>query len=355
MTRWLVAAILGLGVALGCATKRAPPVASDPGKTTVVLFLVDGMMNEVVQAAAASGAENLRFVLENGVRVETGLSTSPAAVIQLPPGWPAGEQPWGRASSGNVAVHTGCHLFESNDMDDIFRAARAAGIRSVFSGGDDNYAVFTTADFHYGMRMDDAVAVQRAIDHLRNDRVRLLRIHLQRIRDFWTGPDDRNNRDSAYVKHLVEVDGLLGLLIQALEDGGVWPSTYLVVAADHGMGQTAASAHSSPEPTSWQPFIAFLGPDLKKGATIPYAELPDLAVTTMRFLGLPPLRGHLDPRVSLPVKGPTGTVLTNLFVGTPAEIPHPRYIERCLAMGAACMGSTDDFTVYRETMLGLIK
>jgi phosphopentomutase len=242
-------------------------------------------------------------------------------------------------------------------MDVMFRAARSAGMMSVLSCGVVNYDVFTTPDFHYGTRMEDAVALQHAIDHLKNDHARLLRIHLQRIRDFWTGPANRTDPASPYIKHLLEVDGLLGTLIQALKDVGVWQTTYLVVSADHGMGQTSASENSSPAASSWQPFMSFLGPDLKKGATIPYAELPDVAVTTVRFFGLPPLRGHLDPRVTLPpaLRGPTGTVLTNLFVGAPAEIPHPRYVEACLALGAACMGQVDDYSGYRQAMLGLIK
>jgi hypothetical protein len=350
MSRWLSVALAGL--AAGCAGQRTPAVP----ETTVVLFLVDGLMDDAVQTAVASGARNLAFVLANGVRVETVRSTSPTAVF-LPPDAPAGPSPWGVASAGNVAVHTGCHLFESDDMDDIFRAARAAGIKSVFSGGEDNYVVFTTPDFHYGMRMEDAVTLQHAIDHLKNDHARLLRIHLQRIRDFWTGPANRRDPASSYIKHLLEVDGLLGTLIQALKDVGVWQTTYLVVSADHGMGQTSVSEHGSTAVSAWQPFLAFLGPDLKKGATIPYAELPDVAVTTVRFFGLPPLRGHLDPRLSLPpaVGGPTGTVLSNLFAGAPAEIAHPRYIEACLALGAACTGEVDDFTPYRQTMLRLIK
>src|SRR5882757_376227 len=211
MSRWLSAALVGL--AMGCGSQRTPAVP----ETTVVLFLVDGLMDDAVQTAVASGAPNLAFVLANGVRVETVRSTSPAGIIQLPADAPAGPQPWGLASSGNVAVHTGCHVFESNDMDDIFRAARAAGIKSVFSGGEDNYAVFTTADFHYGMKMEDATTLQHAVDHLKNDHARLLRIHLQRIRDFWTGPANRRDPASSYIKHLVEVDGLLGTLIQALK------------------------------------------------------------------------------------------------------------------------------------------
>jgi len=121
------------------------------------------------------------------------------------------------------------------------------------------------------------------------------------------------------------------------------------------MGQMASSTHPASTLSSWNPFMAFYGPGLKRGTTIPYAELPDIAVTTVRFLGLPPLRGHLDPAVTLPVAGATGTVLTNLFEGEPDEIAHPRIIERCLAMGTVCTSDADDFGPYRETMLSLLR
>ena len=343
----------------GCSSRPAGS-GENPGdgggaSPAVVLFLVDGLTPAALDTAVSAGAAHFAFVLANGVRVVTAHSTSPAAVIQLPDGSPAGTQPWGHATSGNVAVHTGCHLFESRQMDDIFLAAREAGIRSVFSGGDANYAVFTTADFHYGTMMDDAITVDHAINHLQKDGARLLRIHLQRVRDSWTGPQSATDPSSPYVAHLLEVDGLLGRLIDALEATGVWDHTYLVVAADHGMGQATSSTHPASTPSSWDPFMAFYGPGLKRGATIPYAELPDVAVTAAHFLGVRPLRGNIDPAVTLAVKGTTGTVLTNLFEGQPDSLEHPRYVERCLAMGTTCTSSDDDFGPYRQTMLSLIR
>jgi len=341
-------AALSIALGLGCGSAPEPP----PPPRALVMFLIDGLMDEAVQTAAASGAGNLAFVLANGVRVQTARTTSPAAAIQLPDG----TRPWGAASSGNVAVHTGCHLFESNRMDDIFLAAREAGIRSVFSGGAVNYSVFTTADFHYGEWMDDPTTVARALGHLRNDGARLVRIHLQRIRDVWTGPADGSNPASAYIQHLTTVvDPLLGQVMQALRDAGLWERSYLVLASDHGMDDTGASSHIAGSRPSWDPVLAFLGPGLKQGATIPYAELPDVAVTVARLMGLRPLRGLLDPAVTPPVRGPTGTVLTNLFENTPDELPHPRYIERCLQAGAACTSADDDYAPYRQTMLELIK
>jgi hypothetical protein len=342
---------LGLVLGAGCGNKRAPAPSQ-----ALVMFLIDGLMFPAVQTAVAAGAPNLRLVLENGVRVQTVHTTSPAGVIRLPDGSPGGSTPWGIASSGNVAVHTGCHLFESNRMDDIFLAAREAGIRSVFSGGAVNYSVFTTADFHYGEWMDDPTTVARALGHLRNDGARLVRIHLQRIRDVWTGPADGSNPASAYIQHLTTVvDPLLGQVMQALRDAGLWERSYLVLASDHGMDDTGASSHIAGSRPSWDPVLAFLGPGLKQGATIPYAELPDVAVTVARLMGLRPLKGLLDPSVTPPVRGPTGTVLTNLLRDTPDELPHPRYIERCLQAGVACTSADDDYAPYRQTMLKLIK
>jgi hypothetical protein len=200
----------------------------------------------------------------------------------------------------------------------------------------------------------DTVVVQRVIDHLKNDHVRLIRIHLQRIRDDWSGPAGLTNPTSPYLLHLIQNDQLLGTLIQALKDGGVWDATYLVVGADHGMGQTSGSVHPPSTASSWNPFLAFYGPGLKKGATIPYAELPDVPVTLMHFLGLPPLKGHTDPNVVLAQKGPTGIFLSNLLQGAPADIAHPQYIEKYLQMGTFT-SSPDTWDPYRTAMLALIK
>jgi hypothetical protein len=319
--------------------------------TTVVLFLVDGLAPDAARTAAESGASNLKFVIDNGVVVETARSTSPAARTPLPDG----SLPWGNATSGNIAVHTGTHLYEAGPggLDDIFLAARRAGIKSVFAGGDANYSGLNTGDFRLAANVTDEMVVEKAIGHLRNDKVRLLRLHLQRARDVWGGPAAKTDPASAYQRHLVMSDALLGRLIQALKDEGVWERTYLVVTADHGMGQTTASDHPPSALSSWDIFMAFYGPDLKKGATIPYAELPDVAVTAARFLGLPPLAGH-SAGVTLARKDPTGTVLTHLFVGASADVPHPRYIDSYLATDTFSSAG-DLYPPYRAAMLDLIK
>jgi hypothetical protein len=323
-----------------------------PGSATVVIFMIDGLQPDTARTAIGAGAMNLKFVVDNGVTVQVARSTSPAARTVLPP---SNSLPWGNATSGNIAVHTGTHVYEAGaqGLEDIFTAAKTAGIKSVFSGGDANYMAFTTADFHFAAGVSDQQVVTQAINHIKADKVRLLRLHLQRIRDDWMGPGDKTNASSAYIRHVVASDAFLGQLIQTLKDEGMWNSTYLIVTADHGMGQTGSSSHPASTASSWDIFMAFHGPDLKKGATIPYAELPDVAVTAARFLGLPPLKGHTG-NVTLAQKGPTGTVLTNLYQGAPEAVDHPRYVDQYLKMGTFMNGG-DSYPAYRTGMLNLIK
>jgi hypothetical protein len=63
-------------------------------------------------------------------------------------------------------------------------------------------------------------------------------------------------------------------------------------------------------------------------------------VTTRRFIWLPPLEGHTDPRVNIAVKA--GTVLTNS--ARPPSCPS-RYIEKGLALGPACMSGGGTISV----------
>jgi len=255
-----------------------------------VIFLIDGVMWQAVETAmAGNAAANMKFLVDNGVRAELAHSSSPAVLVE----WPGGPtRPWGGATSGNSVIHTGTHLLDvsSAGMDDIFLDARSAGIKSIFSGGDNNYQVYTTPDYHQSLStITDEAVVQYAITQLKADRaVRLLRIHLQRIRDDWTGPANMTNASSMYIQHLIRKDLTIGTLTHALRDVGVWDDAYSVFGSDHGMGTTTASTHVPSQTSSWNNFLVFYGPGLKKGATIPYAELPDVPVTAMRWLGLPP-------------------------------------------------------------------
>jgi hypothetical protein len=338
----LIAAAPALFAQRGAAPKVANPV--------VVQFMVDGIDHNSVRTAIASGATTLASLLKQGVTAETYYCTSPAPRLDLPDG----SRPWGGSTSSNVAMHTGTHLFESYNIDDIFLSARRGGIKSVFAGGSNNYAIFKNADFLYygGNELTDEMVVDHGLRHLTKDNARLLRLHLQHIRNAWRGPGDTTNPKSEYIQYFVKtVDPQLARLIAGLKTAGVWDRTYIIFGSDHGMGQTSQSGHPQSVLSSWRTFMAFYGPGVKRGATIPYAEGPDVAVMTNHFLGLPPLRGHLDPNVPANLGRVSGVFLENVLEGGPADVKHPRYIERYLKSD---MPRGDAYVDYRNAMIKLM-
>jgi len=343
----IIAILLITAVPAFAQNPPARPPVKDP---VVVQFMIDGIDANTVKTAVANAATTLAGLLKQGVTVETYYCTSPAPRLQLPDG----SLPWGGSTSSNVAMHTGTHLFESANIDDIFANATRAGIKSVFAGGSRNYAVFKNSTYlYYGDReLTDAIVIDRGLEHLKKDNTRLLRLHLQHIRDAWHGPSDTTNPKSEYVQYFVKtVDPLLAKFIAGLKEAGVWDRTYIILGSDHGMGQTSQSGHPQSVLSSWRTFMAFYGPGVKRGATIPYAEGPDVAIMTNYFLGLPPLKGHLDEKVPARLRGVTGTFLANVLDGGPADVKHPRLIERYLN---SKMPRGDEYVDYRAAMIKLL-
>jgi len=74
-------------------------------------------------------------------------------------------------------------------------------------------------------------------------------------------------------------------------------------------------------------------------------------VMTNYFLGLPPLRGHLDEKVPARLRGVTGVFLSNILEGGPADVKHPRLIERYLQSD---MPRSDNYVDYRAAMIKLL-
>ncbi len=197
------------------------PYYSLAAKPTLLLYVIDGLQSDAAAAAMNNGAKNLKYLYDNGVRVEESYCVSPSPYLRLPDG----SLPWGTSSPPNVAMHTGTHVFESRKMDDIFLAARRSGIKSIFAGGAENYKEFNTPDFSYVSNTDpDSIMVQHGIDQFKNDDVRLIRLHMQRIRNHWTGPEDKLKTGSDYQNYLIYLDHLLGKLIETFKSDGVWDS-----------------------------------------------------------------------------------------------------------------------------------
>jgi hypothetical protein len=76
-----------------------------------------------------------------------------------------------------------------------------------------------------------------------------------------------------------------------------------------------------------------------------------VAVMTNYFLGLPPLRGHLDEKAPANLRGVTGVFLENILEGGPADVKHHRVIERYLKSD---MPRGDQYVDYRAAMIKLL-
>ncbi|RXP59385.1 hypothetical protein EC396_05655 [Lutibacter sp. HS1-25] len=314
----------------------------------VVQFIIDGLMKDAAETAIKAGAENLKYLADNGVVVQDAYSNSPVGRVKLPDG----SEPWGGASPPNIGMHTGTHVFENQNLDDIFLSARRNGIKSVYVGGHTLYDVFKTPDIYYAEIIPDQEVVALGIKHIKEDSARLVRLHLQEIRSFWKGPQDKTNPESAYIKAILNADAALGKLITFLKNEGLWDTTYFIISADHGMGTLSKSNHLSEQLSSWQIYMNFNGPGVKKGATIPYAESPDVAILTNHFMGLPPLEGYFSKIDYLKKSGTTGVFLKNIFEGNPNEIAHPQWIKTYLDKNAG--SPPNDYLHYREAMLNFI-
>ena len=315
----------------------------------VIQLMIDGVDANTLRTAIGAGAKTVGGLVAQSTITQTYYCASPAARLQLPDG----SLPEGGSTAAIVALHTGTHLFESPNIDDIFSSAHRAGIKSVMAGGSPNYVTFKNADFlYYGNDLTDQQTIDHGLEHLNRDGARLLHLHLQHIRDHWKGPADTTNPKSEYVQYFVKtVDPLVAQLVAGLKSAGVWDKTYIILGSDHGMGQTSQSGHLQSTLSSWTTFMAFYGPGVKKEATIPYAEGPDVAVMTNYLLGLPPLKGHLDESLPAKLRGVTGVFLANIFEGGPADVKHPRLIDRYLH---SSMPRGEAYVDYRAAMIKLL-
>lgn len=321
-----------------------------PGKRTLLLFIIDGFQSDAAKVAMKNGAINLKYLYNNGVWVKKAYCVSPSPRLRLPDG----SQPWGTSSPPNVAMHTGTHIFETRKMDDIFLAAKRSNIKSLFAGGATNYKDFNTGNYCYcSSSAPDSFLVNYGLNHFKNNGVRLIEIHTQRIRNYWDGPKEKLDPNSSYQKYIVYLDGLLGRFINLFKKAGVWDSTYIIVCGDHGMGQSRKSEHPASVISSWEPYMNFYGPGIKKGKIIPYAESPDIAIMIDHLMKMSPLKGYLDQNVDVVPKGTTGVLLTNIFFGHPDILKRPHLILRYLK--STDWKPSNSYGGYRAAMLDYLK
>lgn len=140
---------------------------------------------------------------------------------------------------------------------------------------------------------DDQVVTQ-AIELLKSQDLRFMRIHLQTPGDIGTtislsGPEvpyARNifGKNSPYVKAIENADKLLGKFVAYLKASGKWEHTVLIVTSDHG--QSKIGWHPLFDEDSWVTPLVFVGPGIAKGRKLPYFEHTDMAPTIAWLLGV---------------------------------------------------------------------
>ena len=183
LTSTAIAVTIGLASASLLAQRGAGPKVADP---VVMQFMIDGIDANSVRTAVASGATALGALLKEGVtltrttaRARRRACSSPMALCR------------GAAARARTWPCTRALTCSSRrNIDDIFLSARRVGIVSVFAGGSQNYAIFKNATHLYygGNELTDEIVVDRGLQHLTKDNARLLRLHLQHIRNAWKGP-----------------------------------------------------------------------------------------------------------------------------------------------------------------------
>ena len=135
--------------------------------------------------------------------------------------------------------------------------------------------------------LSDDQVVSQAIELLKRQDPRFMRIHLQTPGDIGTNislaePEvsySRNifGKNSPYVAAIENADKLLGQFVAYLKKSGKWEHTVLIVTSDHG--QSKIGWHPLFDEDSWVTPLIFVGPGIAKGRRLPYFEHTDIAPT----------------------------------------------------------------------------
>jgi len=116
---------------------------------------------------------------------------------------------------------------------------------------------------------------------------------------------------SPYAAAAREADKQLGRFVAKMKELGRWENTFFVFMAD---GQSRHGWHMPMDEESWRTPMIFRGPGVRKGYTIPYAEIIDVVPTIAAVL-----------KVDAPNPGPgSGRVLKEVFANgpaTPTDVP----------------------------------
>ena len=119
--------------------------------------------------------------------------------------------------------------------------------------------------------------------------------------------------DAPYADAAREADRQLGRFVETMKQLGRWDSTLFIFMAD---GQSRHGWHLPMDEQSWRTPLILVGPGVRPGHILPYAETIDVVPTLAAALGIEP-----------PNPGPgSGRVLAEAFEGGPEAADVPRHL-----------------------------
>jgi hypothetical protein len=142
--------------------------------------------------------------------------------------------------------------------------------------------------------MTDDQVVEQAVELLKDQDIRFMRVHLQTPGSMGTTVAMRSDGKpysgniwgigSPYVSTIEHADKLLGDFVSFLKKSGKWDDTVLIVTSDHG--QSNVGWHPMLDEDSWSTSLVFVGPGIARGRKLSYFEHTDLAPTIAWLLEL---------------------------------------------------------------------
>ena len=300
--------ILGLGVLAIGLTGPADLSAATPRAERAVLFYFDGLHPDAIDRL---DLPNLKALRDGGTSVDD-------AVMVFP--WHPTTGGYGRMHStslpnpvtmaGNLFLRPGQPMLQHQFPRRVTTAV-AVGSKAYDT---------ITRGFSLVEMLDtsDAALTDAMLDLLDRHDPTFFRVQLQdpgragyrtiNAPDGTAWQADIWHPESPYAETAREADRQLGRFVARLQALDRWDGTFFVFMAD---GQGRHGWHLPMDEESWRTPLIFHGPGVRRGHTIPYAEIIDVVPTIAATLGVAP-----------PNPGPgAGRVLDEIFTDGPAAAP----------------------------------
>jgi len=291
----------------------AAPVNSDARPEHAVIFIIDGLSYKAIDRLPLN---NLKALIARGTYYEKSYNIMPAHPK-------TGE--WAQyhtSSIPNPVILAGTVLLRPDQkfVQQSFFPTRI----TAHAANDIDYQrlnVGFNLTFMYGSDdspVDDSQTIAWAIRFLREAKPAFMKIHLQDTGNAgsisYEGTDAsvpwHHNiwaEGSPYVKAALKADEYLGRFLEELKALGLEDKTLLFVTADHG--QSDRGWHPFDDRDGWAMPLVVVGPGIRAGQRLNYAEQTDIVPTLCYLMGVQP-----------PVNA-DGRILAESLLAPPGNVP----------------------------------